>query len=161
MIVNIEDNIIATLKKIFEHDKYNSEKGREPLKFFRGFLPGKELEEDINFYPCILVTFNNDKYSLGNGVASAELSYNILIGVYAPKFEEEAYHDCINIYERIKQEMIATGRLGDCYVDRNSIQGLLNPEQPAPYIWFQMNVTFQVPVINTNLEEETYNGKGY
>ena len=37
MIVNIEDNIISTLKRIFEHDKYNSVKGRESLKFFRGF----------------------------------------------------------------------------------------------------------------------------
>ena len=161
MILNIEDNIISTLKRIFEHDKYNSVKGRESLKFFRGFLPGREINEDVNFYPCILVTFNNDKYLLQNGISNAELTYNILIGMYAPEFEEEAYHDCINIYERIKQEMIATGRLGEYYVDRNSIQGLLNPEQLEPYIWFQMNVTFKVPVINTNLEEETYNGKGY
>ena len=158
MILNIEDNIISTLKRIFEHDKYNSVKGRESLKFFRGFLPGRGIDEDVNFYPCILVTFNNDKYLLQNGISNAELTYNILIGMYAPEFEEEAYHDCINIYERIKQEMIATGRLGEYYVDRNSIQGLLNPEQPEPYIWFQMNITFKVPVINTNLEEETYNG---
>lgn len=154
MIVEIENNIKEVLQELFKEEKFTSETGQDYLKYFNGFLPRKDIEDESKDFPLILIRINSDKYVLTQGVVNTELEFNIMIGTYGRDSTNIAYHEAIGIYEKIKNEIVKTGRLGKYFIHRNNIQGLLNPEQAEPYVWFQMNITVKVSYINTIVEEE-------
>ena len=154
MIITIENNIKEAIQEIFKEDKFTSASGIDYLKYFNGFIPKKKIEDEKEDFPLILIRFNTDKYALNQGIVNTELEFYILIGTYGEENFSQAYHEAIEIYERIKTKIVETGRLGDYFMHRDTIQGLLNPEQADPYIWFQMNITVKVPYVNTKLEEE-------
>ena len=52
-IIEIENNILESLKKLFEGETFDTEKlGKKELKFYKGFLPYVEYKERLK---------NNDK----------------------------------------------------------------------------------------------------
>lgn len=154
MIVEIEENIKEVLQELFKDEKFTSESGQDHLKYFNGFLHRKDIDDESKDFPLILIRINTDKYVLTQGIVNTELDFNIMIGTYGKESTNKAYHEAIGIYEKIKNRIIETGRLGKYFIHRNNIQGLLNPEQAEPYIWFQMNITVKVPYVNTIVEEE-------
>lgn len=55
----------------------------------------------------ILIRFNTDKYALNQGIVNTELEFYILIGTYGEENFSQAYHEAIEIYERIKTKNMA------------------------------------------------------
>ncbi|WP_304158877.1 hypothetical protein [Fusobacterium ulcerans] len=145
-IIEIENNILESLKKLFEGEIFDTEKlGKKELKFYKGFLPYVEYKERIKNndkdgnetkdIPFILLKYRGDIQTLREGEYDGTATFEMIIGTYNKS--SSGYHTNMYIADKIKKKFMEYSNVPEEYaICQNYIKTELLDDACSNYYWF-------------------------
>lgn len=143
---DLQDALIAEWRTLFrDYLAPAPDKTRKPLHFFPQELPLQQSTEDAAASRCpyLLTIVQNGAEDDGGGTVSVA----IVACVCDYGEDKQGHREILHIIHAIRQRFRATPDLASQFVCRPKVEWTLEEEQPWPFYFGGVKLTFEVPAI--------------
>ena len=155
MILEVESELIKALQDLFKEKKFGTKSGQENIVISKIFSSYGKVDKNNIHYPSILIKFDEDTYKITKETEDISLKYHLFISTNASS-KEEAFTEIIKIFETIKNQIMKTGRIGNIFVNKKDIRGILLEEDSDQILCLDMKLELGNTILINNLEEEKF-----
>jgi hypothetical protein len=137
-------------------------------RVYSGYIPRDEvgaiIPGEITVYPAIIVSAQNGVQDLD----CETVTVNITIGCFDGELDQQGYRDCCNLLQRLKDRFRETDILRERFPlskdhfllnwQMNKKYGGRGEVNSYPYFFAEMQITFELPVPESQFELATWDG---
>jgi len=135
---NFKNFIDDAIKNVRLSTKSNT--GREPQVVLGYLEPLEEEQEEKEDFPYIIIRYMNDESSSEAG----SINLKLIFGVYSK--DTKGWMDVLHLIESLKLAIFKK-QVFDFYTLSGAIKSEMPEEQPYPYFFGFMNLTFDIPQV--------------
>ncbi|SHN77263.1 hypothetical protein [Desulfitobacterium chlororespirans] len=149
--IELVDSLVAFFKKAAaEYDLATKTGAGKPPQVYAGYLPPKDKGDDSNEFPFIIVRYLEED----DNNEATEVKIGVIIGTYCED-EQTGWRDPLNIATRLKIALKKAEVIGPYSLTR-SIKVDLFEDQPFPYWYTTMEVSFYIPQVQIDWSEHHF-----